>query len=119
MINQQKYSLFKEDILENITVMNYKSMLFIFINPLLVWFGLRFNVSVNNFSVMSGRNHRFLGIYQLTLGSKCALLKDTTRSCQWGRTQDLSNRSPVLYHYAGALPYQLFLKVDRDSMDRR
>ena len=31
-----------------------------------VWFGLvllRFNVPVNNFSVMSGRSHRFLGIY--------------------------------------------------------
>ena len=26
------------------------------------WFGLRLYVPVNNFSVMSGRSHRFLGI---------------------------------------------------------
>ena len=38
---------------------------------------LRFNVPVNNFSVMSGRSQRFLGLTS-TVGSRCALLKDTT-----------------------------------------
>ena len=28
----------------------------------MVWFGLTLNVPVNNFSVMFGRSHRFLGI---------------------------------------------------------
>ena len=37
------------------------------------------NVLVNNFSVMLGQSHRFLGIIPVLLGSKCALLKDTTR----------------------------------------
>ena len=47
------------------------------------WFvDLILNIPVNNFSVMLGWSHRFLGItstYQYFLGSKCALLKDTTR----------------------------------------
>ena len=30
--------------------------------PQLYWLGLRLYVQVNNFSVMSGRSHRFLGI---------------------------------------------------------
>ena len=42
-------------------------------------FGLRLYVPVNNFSVMSGRSHRFLGITSTFLGGKCILLKDTTR----------------------------------------
>ena len=41
-------------------------------------FVLRLNVPVNNFSVMSGRSQRFLGLTS-TVGSRCALLKDTTR----------------------------------------
>ena len=45
---------------------------------LFVLFVLRFNVPVNNFSVMSGRSQRFLGLTS-TVGSRCALLKDTTR----------------------------------------
>ena len=40
-------------------------------------FVLRFNVPVNNFSVMSGQSHRFLGITS-TFGELSALLKDTT-----------------------------------------
>ena len=39
-------------------------------------FGLRLYVPVNNFSVMSGRSHRFLGITSFFLGAKCILLKD-------------------------------------------
>ena len=35
------------------------------------------NFLVNNFSVMSGWSHRFLGITS-TMGSKCIMLKDTT-----------------------------------------
>ena len=43
------------------------------------WFGLRLYVPVNNFSIMSGRSHRFLGITSTFWGGKCILLKDTTR----------------------------------------
>ena len=43
----------------------------------LVWFGLMLNVPVNNFSVMLGRSHRFLGITITFLG-KNVFLKDTT-----------------------------------------
>ena len=39
-------------------------------------FVLRLNVLVNNFSVMSGRSQRFLGLTS-TVGSECVLLKDT------------------------------------------
>ena len=42
-------------------------------------FELRLYDPVNNFSVMSGRSHRFLGITSTFLGGKCILLKDTTR----------------------------------------
>ena len=47
----------------------------------LVWFrfGLRLYVPVNNFSVMLGRSHLFLGITSTFLGGKCILLKDTTQ----------------------------------------
>ena len=40
---------------------------------------LRLNVPVNNFSFMSGRSHRFLGITSTFLGVNVSLLKDTTR----------------------------------------
>ena len=32
---------------------------------------LRLNITVNNFSVMSGQSHRFLGITSNFWGSKC------------------------------------------------
>ena len=38
-------------------------------------FGLRLYVPVNNFSVISGRSHRFLGIISNFLAGKCNLLK--------------------------------------------
>ena len=47
------------------------------------WVGLMLNVPVNNFSVMLGRSHRFLGISS-TFGGKYVLLKDTTRRPEWG-----------------------------------
>ena len=60
----------------------------------LVWFGLMLNIPVNNFSVMLGRSHRFLGITS-TFGGKYVLLKDTTRIDPSGaRTTDLWIRSP-------------------------
>ena len=37
----------------------------------LVWFGLMINVTVNNFSVMLGRSHRFLGITSTLRGGGC------------------------------------------------
>ena len=51
-------------------------------------FGLRLYVPVNNFSVMSGRSHRFLGItstfWEVNVscsGGKCNLLKDVYSLC--------------------------------------
>ena len=44
---------------------------------------LMLNVPVNNFSVMLGRSHRFLGITS-TFGGKYVMLKDTTRPPEWG-----------------------------------
>ena len=57
----------------------------------LLWFGLvlMLNVSVNNFSVMLGRSHRFLGITS-TFGGKYVLLKDTTRRPEWGSNPENS-----------------------------
>ena len=68
-------------------------------------FGLRLYVPVNNFSVMSGRSHRFLGITS-------TLLREVNISCsriQHGnlsenRTPNLSLQSPTLYHQATAPP---------------
>ena len=40
---------------------------------------LRLNVPVNNFLVMSGQSHRFLGINSTFLGVSVSLLKDTAR----------------------------------------
>ena len=53
----------------------------------LVWFGLMLNVPVNNFSVMLGRSHRFLGITNSFFffggggagGGTYVLLNDITR----------------------------------------
>ena len=47
-------------------------------------FWLRLYVPVNNFSVMSGWSHHFLGIISTFLGCKCILLKDTTWQHEWG-----------------------------------
>ena len=41
--------------------------------------GLRLYVPVNNFSVMSGRSNRFLGITSTFLEGKCIFLEDTTQ----------------------------------------
>ena len=41
-------------------------------------FVFRFYIPVNSFSVMSGWSQLFLGLTS-TVGSKCVLLKDTTR----------------------------------------
>ena len=42
-------------------------------------FGLSLYAPVNNFSVMSGRSHRFLGITITFLRGKCILLKEAIR----------------------------------------
>ena len=39
---------------------------------------LWYNIQVNNFSVMMGQSHRFLGVNYIT-ESKCVMLKDETR----------------------------------------
>ena len=50
---------------------------------------LRLNDPVNNFSVMSGKSQRFLGLTSI-VGSYCVLLRDTTRRRMWG-----SNPGPL------------------------
>ena len=69
-------------ILINIKVVPFQKIAFLRVFFLFVLFVclfvLRLNVPVNNFSVMSGRSQRFLGLTS-TVGSRCALLKDTTQ----------------------------------------
>ena len=60
-------------------------------------FVLRFNVPVNNFSVMSGRSHRFLGNLPVLSGSKVSCSRTQHGGGRF-RTPDLSLRSPTLYH---------------------
>ena len=64
---------------------------------------MKFNVRVNNFSVMSGRSHRFLAFNQCSGELMCLAQGHDAASVD--RTQYLSIRSPMLYHYATALPY--------------
>ena len=62
----------------------------------LVWFGLMLNIPVNNFSVMLGQSHRFLGITS-SFGGKYVLLKDRTQGPEWGSNhQPLDPESEVL-----------------------
>ena len=49
-----------------------------FIQKIFFFSLLRLNVPVNNFSVMSGQNHRFLGIIGTFRGVNVSLLKNTT-----------------------------------------
>ena len=55
---------------------------------------------VNNFSVMLGRSHRFLGItstfWEVNVGLSCLRMQHGDLSED--RTPDLSLRSPMLYH---------------------
>ena len=55
------------------------------------------NVPVNNFSVILGRSHRFLGIYQYYWNLKVSCSR-TLYGGRWVRTLDLSLQSPKLYH---------------------
>ena len=66
-------------------------------------FVLRLNVPVNNFSVMSGRSHRFLDNLPVLSGSKVSCSRTQHGGGRF-RTPDLSLRSPTLYHWATALP---------------
>ena len=60
-------------------------------------FALRFNVPVNNFSVMSGWSQHFLGINQYPGDLKC--LAQTQHSAASGNgIQNLSIRRPMVYH---------------------
>ena len=59
-------------------------------------FVLRLNVPVNNFSVMSGRSHRFLGNEPVLSGSKVSCSRTQHGGGRY-RTPDLSLRSPTLY----------------------
>ena len=62
----------------------------------LIWFDLMLNIPVNNFSVVLGRSHRFLGITSI-LGGKYVLLKDRTQRPEWGlNPRPLDPQSKVL-----------------------
>ena len=63
----------------------------------LVWFWLLFNVPVNNFSVMLGLSHCFLGIYQY-FGELKVSCSRTLHGGRGVRTLDLSLGSQTLYH---------------------
>ena len=63
---------------------------------------LRLNVPVNNFSVMSGQSHQFLGNKPVLSGSKVSCSR-TQHSGGRFRTPDLSLQSPTLDHWATAL----------------
>ena len=92
------------------------------------WFGLKLNVPVNNFSVMLGRSHRFLGITS-TFGGKYAFLKDTTRRLEWGsnprpldpESEVLTTRPPRLLtkemtrNCNTNIPTHSFLKTKRNN----
>ena len=56
--------------------------LLLFVCLFVCLFVLMLNVQVNNFSVMSGRSHRFLGITSTFRGVNVSLLKDTHGGCR-------------------------------------
>ena len=57
---------------------------------------LRLNVPVNNFSVMSGRSHLFLGITSTFLGGKCVFAQGHSTAEVGIDPPDLSLRGPNL-----------------------
>ena len=62
------------------------------------------NVLENNFSVMSGRSHYFLGITTTFWKVNVSCSRTKHGDLSEDRTPDLSLRSPTLYHYATAPP---------------
>ena len=61
-------------------------------------FGLRLYVPVNNFSIMSGRNHRFLGITSTFWEVNVSCSRIQHGDLSEDETPDLSLPSPMLYH---------------------
>ena len=63
-------------------------------------------IPVNNLSVMSGRSSLFLSLTSSVGSSMNVSCSRTQHGDACGdRTQDLSIRSPTLYHYATTLPF--------------
>ena len=60
---------------------------------LIFLFVLRLNIAVNNFSLMSGLSHSFLGINKY-----CGELMCQHSAASGNQTQDLSIQSPMLHH---------------------
>ena len=60
------------------------------------WFGLMLNVPVNNFSVMLGQSHRFLGITSSFLGVKMSYSRTQHGDLSGTRTRPLDPESEVL-----------------------
>ena len=85
---------------------HYKSMGAFFV--CLCWGFTSSDLIQPNFSVMSGRSHRFLGNKPVLSGSKVSCSRTQHGGGRY-RTPDLSLRSPTLYHWATALPNGGFL----------
>ena len=71
----------------------------------LVLFGLKLYVPVNNFSVKSGRSHRFIGITSTFWDVNVSCLRIQHGYLSEDRTPDLSLQSPTLYYQATAPPF--------------
>ena len=65
---------------------------------LVCMFELRLYIPVNNFSVMSGRSHRFLGIASTFWEVNVSCSRIQHGDLNEDRTPDLLLRSPTLYH---------------------
>ena len=73
----------------------------VYFNCLIV---LRFNIPVNNFSVMLGWSNRFLGINQYCGELKC-LAQGLQRHPEWGSDTEPFNLATNALHQATTLPY--------------
>ena len=81
-------------------------MVILYYLPLTCLFVLRLNVPVNNYSVIFGQSQCFLGLTS-NVGSKCVLLKDTTRCCL-GPLDSESDALPLCHR---AINFKVIFKV--------
>ena len=73
------------------------------------------NVPGNNFSVMSGLSHRFLGIISTFRGVNVSLLKDTTRRRYW--TLEMESNLNILHFFCKYLQiYETRTKFDAKQL---
>ena len=101
-INQHFYSLsiFRWKKTRGISLKNISVLVLSYMSlfSFVCLFGLRLYVLVNNFSVMSGRSHRFLGITSIFWEVNVSCLRIQHSDQSEDRTPNLSLQSPTLYH---------------------